>query len=227
MMRARPAPGESHRVLCVSGFPVQHCYAASGSMVALVHQPFPMPGRRRAQSWRYQPAFRRPRHFHEEAELNLVVKGRGVFTLGPREVSVQAGALLWFPPGLDHYLLSASEDFDLFVVGFHVELLEALRREDRARVSFVRPPERLVDATWRRCGEVLALAQTSGDDTERPASSWPGPRPGVMSWPACSAGTVATSVAASVAIKACRSAITATGFVSWSFYACSRPGPAT
>jgi AraC-like DNA-binding protein len=132
--------------------------------MSLVRQPFPMAGRRRAQSWRHQPAFRRPRHFHEEPELNLVAGGCGVLTVGPREIAVQAGTLLWFPPGLDHYLLSASEDFDLFVVGFRPELLEAFWREHATRLSFVRSPQRVADATRRRCCEAFVLAQASCDD---------------------------------------------------------------
>jgi AraC-like DNA-binding protein len=80
-------------------------------------QPFPMLPGRRAQAWRYDPAFRRPRHFHEEPEINIVTRGSARLGVGDQEVSVQAGDVLLFQPGQDHVLETASADFDLFVVG--------------------------------------------------------------------------------------------------------------
>jgi AraC-like DNA-binding protein len=92
-------------------------------------QPFPMLGGRRAQAWRYHPAYRRPRHVHDESEINLVVAGTGVMSVGSREIRLEAGVLLWLPPGLDHALESASADFDLVVAGFERELLDSVLRE--------------------------------------------------------------------------------------------------
>ena len=77
---------------------------------------------RRAQAWRHQPQFRRPRHFHEEPELNLVVKGQGLVGIGEHVLSVGAGDLVLFHAGQDHVLLEASEDFDLFVMALRPEL---------------------------------------------------------------------------------------------------------
>lgn len=85
-----------------------------------------MLGARRAQAWRYHPAYRRPEHLHDESEFNLVVAGTGVMTLGAERVEVRAGTLLWIPPGLRHGLEWASSDFDLVVVGFQAELLDRL-----------------------------------------------------------------------------------------------------
>jgi AraC-like DNA-binding protein len=132
--------------------------------MSVIHQPFPMVGRRRAHAWRYQPAYRRPCHFHEESEFNLVARGCGVFTVGDRELRVEAGNLLWFIPGVEHYLKDASDDFDLFVVGFRSDLLAAVDREHHAVSSFTRPVERVDPATCARLSALLVDAPESADD---------------------------------------------------------------
>lgn len=76
----------------------------------------------RAQVWRHAPRFRRPRHFHHEPELNLVVAGSGQFGVGDVTLTVHAGDLLWFTPGQDHVLFDASGDFDLYVLALTPEL---------------------------------------------------------------------------------------------------------
>jgi AraC-like DNA-binding protein len=91
-------------------------------MPAALFQPFPMASDRRAQVWRHQPQFRRPRHFHEEPELNLVVKGRGLVGVGDRVLQVESGDVVLFHGGQDHVLLDASNDFDLFVMALRPEL---------------------------------------------------------------------------------------------------------
>jgi AraC-like DNA-binding protein len=94
-------------------------------MVEAIFQPFPMIGERRAQVWRYGPIqrpFRRPRHFHAEPEINLVVSGHGVFGVGDQELRVSAGMTLLFQPGQDHVLIEESHDFELFVMALTPEL---------------------------------------------------------------------------------------------------------
>lgn len=92
--------------------------------VHAVYQPFPMLDGRRAQIWRHQPAYLRPRHFHDEPELNVVVKGQCVLGIGDREMSLSAGQMVLFQPGQDHVLLQASVDLDLFVMALLPELSE-------------------------------------------------------------------------------------------------------
>ncbi|MBN2574713.1 MAG: helix-turn-helix domain-containing protein [Deltaproteobacteria bacterium] len=82
-----------------------------------LYQPFPIPTRARAHIWRHAPATRRPRHFHAEPELNLVTGGSASFAMGEKLFPVVRGDLLWWPPGQDHVLVDASDDFDLFVIG--------------------------------------------------------------------------------------------------------------
>lgn len=90
--------------------------------MSLFYQPFPMAGRARGQIWRYAPEFRRPRHFHAEPELNVVVRGTATFGAGEMSQVVSSGDLLWWLPGQDHELVEASPDFDLFVIGLTPEL---------------------------------------------------------------------------------------------------------
>jgi len=92
--------------------------------VDALFQSFPMIVGRRAQIWRHQPQFRRPRHFHEEPEINVVVAGRGVMGIGERTRQMSAGDVLFFQPGQDHVLLEASDDLDLFVMALRPELAE-------------------------------------------------------------------------------------------------------
>jgi len=80
-----------------------------------------LPGRC-AQAWRHQPAFRRPRHFHDETEINLVTRGSCLLGVGDRSVRLQAGQLVVLQPGQDHELLEASPDLGLFVFALRPEL---------------------------------------------------------------------------------------------------------
>jgi AraC-like DNA-binding protein/mannose-6-phosphate isomerase-like protein (cupin superfamily) len=88
-----------------------------------LYQPFPMLPGRRAQAWRHQPSFLRPRHFHREPELNLVVRGTAQLALGERVLRASQGDCLFFAPGQDHQLVGASTDLELFAIALTPELL--------------------------------------------------------------------------------------------------------
>jgi len=118
---------------------------------------------RRAQAWHYQPAFRRPRHFHEEPEINLVTRGQGTILLGDRTLEVRAGCLVWFPPGLDHYLAAASADFELLTVGFQPALIDAYAREHAESPTFTRPLQQLDAADYRKLADILDNVQSFAD----------------------------------------------------------------
>jgi AraC-like DNA-binding protein len=81
------------------------------------------PGRR-AQVWRHQPSFRRPRHFHDEPELNIVLRGQATLGVGDRELALRGGEVILLQPGQDHELLAASNDLELYVVALRPELAE-------------------------------------------------------------------------------------------------------
>jgi AraC-like DNA-binding protein len=132
--------------------------------MTLLCQPFPLPAGRRAQAWRYEPASRRPAHFHDQAELNLVVRGSAIFLVGHQRVPMRAGAVLWYLPGVDHYLEQASRDLELHSVGFEPELLDAFAREHGHALEFARPLQQLEGAALAACAAAFALAPTSDDN---------------------------------------------------------------
>jgi AraC-like DNA-binding protein/quercetin dioxygenase-like cupin family protein len=84
-----------------------------------LYQRFLPEGPSHAFVWKYAQAVggRRPRHFHAEPELNLVVAGAATFAIGERIVRAGRGDLLAFPSGQDHALLEASPDLYLYAVG--------------------------------------------------------------------------------------------------------------
>ena len=94
----------------------------NGHVTGALFQPFPMQPGRRAQAWRHQPAFLRPRHFHAEPELNLVTRGSATFGIGDEQITLARGDVVLFHPGQDHVLLSASADLGLFAVALLPEL---------------------------------------------------------------------------------------------------------
>lgn len=86
----------------------------------IFHQSFlPREGHVSAYVWKYslENGGRRPRHFHAEPELNLVVSGWAEFGVGERTVRVSHGELVGFPAGQDHVLLTTSPDVFLFALG--------------------------------------------------------------------------------------------------------------
>jgi AraC-like DNA-binding protein/mannose-6-phosphate isomerase-like protein (cupin superfamily) len=97
---------------------------ASLVTVTAIFQPFPMLTGRRAQIWRHRPEYRRPRHFHDEPELNVVVAGSCELGVGDRVYRLSAGQMVLFQPGQDHVLLQGSDDLDLFVLALSPELAD-------------------------------------------------------------------------------------------------------
>ena len=96
-----------------------------------LYQAFLPDRRQRAFVWKYSESSggRRPRHFHAEPELNLVVSGSATFRVGSGIVRVSRGELLAFPAGQDHALVEASSDLYLYAIGlepgFSTEVLGA------------------------------------------------------------------------------------------------------
>jgi mannose-6-phosphate isomerase-like protein (cupin superfamily) len=102
-------------------------WAILAAVSSAVFQPLPMLPGRAAQVWRHQPAYRRPRHFHEEPEVNAVVRGTASLGIGVRKLELAAGELVLLEPGQDHVLLEASPDLELLVVALRPALAERVR----------------------------------------------------------------------------------------------------
>ena len=159
------------------------------SKATALHQPF-LPHGASAYVWKHSPSTggRRPRHFHAEPELNLVVCGSAVFGVGGNRVELSAGELIVFPAGQDHVLLDSSSDLYLFAAGMVPELsLDILRRKTsgcvlptRARLSserfraVVHHAEQAVDRPGgeAECAELWEHAhwavRSNGDSSSQP-----------------------------------------------------------
>ena len=87
----------------------------------------------RALVWKYTPVYwgRRPRHFHVEPEMNLIVRGAAVFGIGRTIVHAAAGTLLSFPSGQDHVILEASPDLYLYAFGLEPSYSAQVLAADR------------------------------------------------------------------------------------------------
>lgn len=118
---------------------------------------------RRAQAWRHHPAYWRPRHFHAEPELNLVLRGEARVAVGKAEHRLGPGEFVVFAPGQDHALLEASADLDLFVVALEPEL---------ASVAFGSPVPRatgvgqVAESFGAPLVELLSVFSSDSEDVE-------------------------------------------------------------
>jgi AraC-like DNA-binding protein/quercetin dioxygenase-like cupin family protein len=103
-----------------------------------LHQSFlPSSEPARAHVWKFSLEYggRRPRHFHAEPELNLIVAGSATFGIGEATVRASAGELLGFPPGQDHALLETSPDIYLFAIGLEPDFSSEVLRAERNSVA--------------------------------------------------------------------------------------------
>jgi AraC-like DNA-binding protein/quercetin dioxygenase-like cupin family protein len=103
----------------------------------VLHQRFLPADGNRAHVWKFswEHGGRRPRHFHAEPELNLIIAGTATFGIGDAVVRVSAGEMLEFPPGQDHVLLETSPDIRLFALGLAAGYSEEVLRASREIVA--------------------------------------------------------------------------------------------
>lgn len=114
---------------------------------------------RRAQVWRHQPAYHRPRHFHAEPEINLVIAGHAKLGVGSTTRLLRGGEACVFFPGQDHELLEASPDLQLFVLALTPELWQ---RITEARLRSPSGSARLSPEESHRAVELFgAMAEVS------------------------------------------------------------------
>ncbi len=122
----------------------------------------PTQGSSRAYVWKYSQAVggRRPRHFHSEPEMNLIVRGSATFGIGDVVVEAAAGDLLVFPPGQDHALLDASPDLYLYAIGMDPALSSEVLRAEAENLAV--PLRVRLEAP-----EFVALARRAADVVDR------------------------------------------------------------
>ncbi len=112
--------------------------------------------------WKYSDPIggRRPRHFHGEPEINLVVRGQATFGVGERTLVVSQGELVTFPAGQDHALLERSSDLFLYAIG----LASGFSREVLSGEPTLPVHIKLDDA------ELGAVVTKAADIVDRPGS---------------------------------------------------------
>jgi AraC-like DNA-binding protein len=66
--------------------------------------------------------YRRPRHFHDEPEVNLVARGSARIGVGDKSWLLHVGDAVVLQPGQDHELLEASPGLELYVFAVRPEL---------------------------------------------------------------------------------------------------------
>jgi AraC-like DNA-binding protein len=125
-----------------------------------MHQSFLPPGNHQAFVWKYSEPIggRRPRHFHAEPELNLVVRGSAIFGVGHKVVTVSAGELVAFPSAQDHVLLDSSPDLYLYAIGLDSSYSARVLPNEPSQPFHVRLPE----------GELRPVFDRAADIVERP-----------------------------------------------------------
>jgi AraC-like DNA-binding protein len=69
--------------------------------------------------WRYaNPAEANRPHHHAELELNLVVRGKGIYLLGGSRYEIHRGDLLWLFPAQEHVLVEQTPNFAMWIAVF-------------------------------------------------------------------------------------------------------------
>ena len=73
-------------------------------------------------------------HRHDELELNLVLRGRGVYLLNNRKVEMAPNAMLWLFPEQEHLLLEKSLDFEMWILVVKPEYLREICTNEESQV---------------------------------------------------------------------------------------------
>jgi len=125
-----------------------------------MHQSFLPPGNERAFVWKYSESIggRRPRHFHAEPEINLVVRGSATFGIGNKLVTAAAGELVAFPSAQDHVLLDTSPDLYLYAIGLDSEFSAQVLRDEPSRPFHVRLADSELRPVLDRASDIVERA---------------------------------------------------------------------
>ncbi len=68
------------------------------------------------------------RHSHRELEVDHVIRGQATLQVGSRQVSLEAGSLVWIPPGCEHLVVGYSDDFEMWIASFRPRLVRRCAR---------------------------------------------------------------------------------------------------
>jgi AraC family transcriptional regulator len=93
----------------------------------------------RLTEWRYEPAAKAPRHFHECAYLNIVLQGGHLETLDREELACEPAVLVFHPPEEIHagqIFCSDTRIFDIEIASQRLERLREIGLLPKDRVVF-------------------------------------------------------------------------------------------
>jgi AraC-like DNA-binding protein len=79
-------------------------------------------------------------HAHRELEINLVVRGRGIYFIKGGQYPIRAGMQLWLFPGQSHMLMEASDDFCMWVGVFRPRLIRRVVDDKGSRILLQKDP---------------------------------------------------------------------------------------
>jgi AraC-like DNA-binding protein len=83
--------------------------------------------------------------------------------VGTSEITLGPGGFVSFVPGCEHELVAASEDLELFAIGYEPELLQAYQRERGEALSFAGGPAVVDAGELRRIRELCLSVDESRD----------------------------------------------------------------
>lgn len=86
---------------------------------AIFQEHYLLPSTRDGAIWPFAREYQKPRHFHAQLEILLMVRGAAQVRVGRSLHSVHAGQLVWLLPGVEHAVYDPSSDCELRVI--HVE----------------------------------------------------------------------------------------------------------
>jgi AraC-like DNA-binding protein len=88
-----------------------------------------LPSTRDGAIWPFARDYPKPRHFHAQLELLIVMRGSARVRVGRSLYAVHAGQLVWQLPGVEHAVDSVSSDCELRVLHVEPDLCAQVARE--------------------------------------------------------------------------------------------------
>lgn len=96
---------------------------------ALFQEHYLLPSTVQGAIWPFARDYPKPRHFHAQLELLVLLRGSAQVRIGRTLHTAHAGQLVWHLPGVEHVLQEASADCDLRVLHIEPDLCAAVGRE--------------------------------------------------------------------------------------------------
>ncbi|MEO6599989.1 MAG: AraC family ligand binding domain-containing protein, partial [Polyangiaceae bacterium] len=97
--------------------------------MALFQEHYLLPSTVDGAIWPLARDYPKPRHFHAQLELLLLLRGRAQLRIGRTLHTAHAGQLVWQLPGVEHVMCEASADCDFRVLHVEPDLCAAVGRQ--------------------------------------------------------------------------------------------------